>query len=82
VTFPSKYQQKQPAQPVALDPKTAGFLGKCPAGNGLLGGGRNSLLKSAQEATQMSVATAGFKRQCNKLGITGQCAECNRKFTI
>jgi hypothetical protein len=31
------------------------LLGKHPAGNGMLEGGRNSLLESAQEATLMSV---------------------------
>jgi hypothetical protein len=45
----------------------AGLLGKHPAGNGLLEGGRNSLLESAQEATLMSVTTAGLPRQLNRL---------------
>jgi hypothetical protein len=33
------------------------LLGQYPAGYGLLGGGRNLLLESAQEATLMSVST-------------------------
>jgi hypothetical protein len=41
------------------------LLGKHPAGNGLLKGGRNSLLESAQEATLMSVTTSALPRQCN-----------------
>jgi hypothetical protein len=46
------------------------LLGKHPAGNGSLDGGRNSLLESAQEATLISVATATFSRQCNILPQT------------
>jgi hypothetical protein len=37
--------------------KTEFLLGQYPAAYGLLGGGRNSLLESAQEATLMSVST-------------------------
>jgi hypothetical protein len=47
--------------------KASGLLGKRTAGGGLLEGGRNSLLESAQEATLTSVATAAFPRQCNRL---------------
>jgi hypothetical protein len=36
---------------------TESLLGQCPAAYGLLEGGRNSLLESAQEATLMSVPT-------------------------
>jgi hypothetical protein len=45
----------------------SGLLGKHPAGNGFLEGGRNSLLESAQEATLTSVATAACLSQCNRL---------------
>jgi len=38
----------------------SGLHGKHPAGNGLLEGGRNSLLESAQGATLISVATAAL----------------------
>ena len=50
--------------------KWTGLLGKHPAGNGSLDGGRNSLLESAQEATLISVATVTFSRQCNRLPQT------------
>jgi hypothetical protein len=42
---------------------------KYPARNGLLDGGRNSLLKSAQEATFKSVAISGLQRQSKEMGI-------------
>jgi len=45
------------AQLVAGAVKSTGLLEKQPAGYGLLEGGRNSLLESAQEATLMSVPT-------------------------
>jgi hypothetical protein len=41
------------------------LLGKHPAGNGWLGGGRNSLLESAQEATLTSVASRASPSQRN-----------------
>jgi hypothetical protein len=44
-------------------------IGKHPAGNALLEGGRNSLLEFAQQATLSSVATSGFARQRN--GVAG-----------
>ena len=56
-------------------------LGLHPAGNGLLEGGRNSLLESAQQATLTSVATPAFPRQCNSLAETCIVPHCNRKFT-
>jgi hypothetical protein len=56
-------------------------LGLHPAGNGLLEGGRNSLLESAQQATLTSVATSAFPRQSNSLARTCRLPHCNRKFT-
>jgi len=56
-------------------------LGLHPAGNGLLEGGRNSLLESAQQATLTSVATYTFPRQSNSLARTCIAPRCNRKFT-
>jgi hypothetical protein len=44
------------------------LLGKNPAGNGLLEGGRNSLLESAQEATLSSVAISAIQRQTRNSG--------------
>jgi hypothetical protein len=38
-------------------------VGKHPAGNALLEGGRNSPLEFAQQATLTSVATSGLARQ-------------------
>jgi hypothetical protein len=59
-----------------------GLLGKHPAGNGLLEGGCNSLLESAQEATLTSVTTPAFPRQSNSLAIPRRYPHCNRKFTL
>jgi hypothetical protein len=42
-------------------------LGSTRQASGLLEGGRNSLLESAQEATLTSVPTRGLPRQCNRL---------------
>src|SRR5580692_6766593 len=42
-------------------------LGKHPAGNRWLEGGRSSLLKSAQRATLLSIAVLSFASQCNGL---------------
>jgi hypothetical protein len=54
------------------------LLGKHQAGNGLLEGGRNSLLESAQEATLTSVATAAFSRQCKSLPRSAWAAHFSR----
>jgi len=65
----------------------AGLIRDCspwdytPTGNGLLEGGRNSLLESAQQATLTSVATSAFPRQSNSLARTSMAPHCNRKFT-
>ena len=56
-------------------------LGLHPAGNGLLEGGRNSLLESAQQATLTSVAILAFPRQCNSLAGNCLTLHCNVKFT-
>jgi len=49
--------QGRRSQPIKLAWKANCLLGKHPAGNGWLEGGRSSLLESAQEATLSSVAT-------------------------
>jgi hypothetical protein len=58
--------------------KRSGLLGKHPAGDGVLEGGRSSLLESAQQATLSSVATLAFPRQLNELAVP----HCNRIFTL
>jgi hypothetical protein len=62
------FSQGQSSQQHALESYATGLLGKHPAGIGLLEGGRNSLLESAQQATLMSVPTSSFHRQLNSLG--------------
>lgn len=52
-----KHFPGRPTTQVELGRKTGFLLGQYPAAYGLLGGGRNSLLESAQEATLMSVPT-------------------------
>jgi hypothetical protein len=59
--------KRQSYEPIELASKGTDLLGKHPAGNGLLEGGRNLLLESAQEATLMSVTTLGLPRQLNRL---------------
>ncbi len=65
-------------QPIRLAWKASGLLGIHPAGIGLLEGGRNSLLESAQQATKISVATSALDRQCNKLAQTALSAKITR----
>jgi len=48
----------------------------------MLEGGRNSLLESAQEATLMSVATAAFPRQYNRLAAIAWWAAQSRQIHI
>jgi len=59
-----------PAQLVAGVVKPLVSQKKQPAGHGVLEGGRNSLLESAQEATLMSVPTWAMEGQSNCL-VTG-----------
>jgi hypothetical protein len=65
---------------VKLALKGAGLLGEHPAGSGLLEGGRNSLLESAQEATLTSVPTSAFSRQSNGLSKTALPAWLSLRF--
>jgi hypothetical protein len=51
VSLLTVFYKGQCPTPVDLAPKASDLLGKHPAGNGLLKGGRNSLLESAQKAT-------------------------------
>ena len=67
--------------PVVLAEKASDLLGKHPAGSGLLEGGRNSLLESAQEATLTSVSMAGLARQSNRLAKTRRTPPYNEVFT-
>ena len=58
VTEPEVFSRETPAQLFSWSIRNSlCLLGKHPAGYGLLEGGRNSLLESAQEATLMSVPT-------------------------
>jgi len=67
--------------PVVLAEKASDLLGKHPAGSGLLEGGRNSLLESAQEATLTSVSMAGLARQSNRLAKIRSRPPRNAVFT-
>jgi len=67
---------------VALAEQATGLLGKHPAGNSLLEGGRSLLREYAQKATLTSLATMAFPRQCNGLGRRQLEADCNWIFTL
>jgi hypothetical protein len=54
-------------------------LGKHPAGNCWLEGGRSLLLESAQEATLLSVAMVRFPRQSNSLAVERMLRDCAAK---
>jgi hypothetical protein len=67
------------SQNLRLDGKIHRLLGKHVAGNGWLeGGGRSSLLESAQEATPTSLHSLGFPSQSHGIGMR----DSDGKFTI
>jgi hypothetical protein len=81
VIQPAVISREWPRQLVAGS-KSADLLGKHLAGNGWLGGGRNSLLESAQEATLSSVAFLAFQRQSNSLTPQARSPCCMREFSF
>ena len=74
--------QRQFCAPYDSGRPKAELLGRHPAGNGVLEGGRNLLLESAQEATLTSVTISALPRQSNDLATADQNTEFNRIFTL
>jgi hypothetical protein len=74
---PESFRKRQISPPIQLAYEENGRIGRHPAGNSLLEGGRDSLRENAQGATLISIATRAFLRQSNSLGMR----DFNRIFT-
>ena len=78
-----KALSREPIDSGRTEPQIPEFLlGQYPAAYGLLGGGRNSLLESAQEATLMSVPTSTLSVNGTKPAAEWISASIQRDFRL